>query len=338
VSPGLQGQRTDEIILGAEFEVMPDLTVGASYMHRTMPMVIEDISTDGGNTYLITNPGHNFDDEAADLMAQANELMMSSDPKEVALGELYAHRAEQLLYVKNFEKPVRDYDALTITAKQRPSRNSLLQASYTYSRSKGNYPGLFSTETLQQDPNLTSLYDLPELMANRYGFMGHDRPHNFKVDGFYAFDFKKMGALITGASWRTQSGIPHNALGGHPAYGASESYLLPRGSVPRSPVQSTADVHLSYKYSFSKTTALEGFVDIFNLFNNQGEEDVDETYTLDNAIPIAGGTPEDLKHIKVIDPLTLQETDTTVTKNKNFRNINNRVAPRQVRLGFRLTF
>jgi hypothetical protein len=338
VSPGLQGQRTDEYILGAEFEVMPDLTVGANYMHRSMPMVIEDISTDGGNTYLITNPGHNFDDEADDLMAQANQLMSSSDPKDVALGELYAHRAEQLRYVKEFEKPVRNYDALVITAKERPSRNSLLQASYTYSKSKGNYPGLFSTETLQQDPNLTSLYDLPELMANRYGYMGLDRTHNFKIDGFYAFDFKKAGALITGVSWRTQSGIPHNALGAHPAYGASESYLLPRGSFPRSPVQSAADVHLSYKYSFNKNTALEGFVDIFNLFNQQGEVDVDETYTIDGAVPIAGGTPEDLEHIKAIDLATGIETDTTVTKNKNFGKLNARTSPRSVRLGFRLTF
>lgn len=338
VSPGLKGQRTDEIILGAEYEVMPDLTIGASYTRRTMPMVIEDISTDGGNTYLITNPGHNFDDEAAKLMEEANRLMMSNDPKDVALGQLYAHRAEQLLYVKNFEKPVRDYDALTILAKQRPSRNSLLQASYTYSKSKGNYPGLFSTETLQQDPNLTSLYDLPELMANRYGFMGLDRTHNLKIDGFYAFDFKKAGALITGASWRTLSGIPHNALAAHPVYGGSESYLLPRGSVPRSPATHSADIHLSYKYSFSKNVALEGFVDIFNLFNSQAEVDADETYTFDIALPIVGGTLEDLKHVKAIDPLTAQETNTTVTKNKNFGKLNQRQAPRFVRLGFRLTF
>jgi len=338
VSPGLKGQRTDELILGAEFEIMSDLTVGADYMHRTMPTVIEDISTDGGNTYLITNPGHDFDGEADKLMAKATRLMMSSDAKDVALGELYAHRAEQLRYVKNFEKPVRNYDALTLRAKQRPTKNSLLQASYTYSMSKGNYPGLFSTETLQQDPNLTSLYDLPELMANRYGFMGLDRPHNLKVDGFYAFDFKKAGALITGVSWRTQSGIPHNALGAHPAYGASESYLLPRGSVPRSPVQSAADVHLSYKYAVNKNTAIEAFVNVFNLFNSQGELDVDETYTLDAALPIAGGTPEDLKHIKAIDQVTGQETDTTVTKYKNFGNTNVRQSPRNIQLGFRLTF
>src|SRR5690606_36593897 len=136
VSPGLQGQRTDEIVLGAEVEVMSDLTVGANYMHRTMPSVIEDISTHGGNTYLVTTPGHNFDSEADKLMEQANQLMASSNPDDQALGVLYAHRAEQLYYVKNFEKPVRDYDAFTIIAKNRPTKNSVLQASYTYSVSK----------------------------------------------------------------------------------------------------------------------------------------------------------------------------------------------------------
>jgi outer membrane receptor protein involved in Fe transport len=338
VSPGLRGQRTDEIIFGTEYEIVPDLTVGADYMHRTMPSVIEDISTDGGNTYLITNPGQNFDSEAEELMRQADQLMASTDPKDQALGELYAHRADQLLYVKEYEKPVRNYDSLTVRAKQRPTRNSLLQASYTYSKSKGNYPGLFSTETLQEDPNLTSLYDLPELMANRYGFMGLDRPHNLKVDGFYAFDFKKAGALIAGASWRTQSGIPHNALGAHIAYGASEAYLLPRGSGVRSPVQSAADVHLSYRYSVNKNTAIEAFVNIFNLFNQQGELDQDETYTYDAATPIIGGTPEDLMHIKALDITTGLETNTTVTKNKNFGNTNVRTSPRNIQLGFRLTF
>ena len=36
-------------------------------------------------------------------------------------------------------------------------------------------------------------------MANRYGPLGLDRPHNLKVDGFYLFDLKKAGQLITGA-------------------------------------------------------------------------------------------------------------------------------------------
>jgi len=338
VSPGLRGQRTDEIILGAEYEVMSDLTIGGNYIRRTMPVVIEDISVDGGNTYLITNPGFNFDDEATKLENQAQQLMMSADPNDVALGELYQTRADQMKAVKRLQKPVRDYDALQILARQRPTKKSLLQASYTYSLSRGNYPGLFSTETLQLDPNLTSLYDLPELMGNRYGNLGLDRPHNLKVDGFYLFDLKKSGQIVAGGSWRTQSGIPHNALAAHPVYGDAESFLLPRGSVPRSPVTSQFDVRLAYGYRMSKNTVLEGFVNVFNLFNQQDELDLDEEYTIDNAQPVIGGNMSDLAHVKQIDFATGQELNSTITKKQNFGNTVVRTAPRSVQLGFRLTF
>jgi hypothetical protein len=338
VSPGLQGQRTDEIILGVEYEVVPDLTIGANYVHRTLPVVIEDISVDGGNTYLITNPGLDFTDEAAKLQAQADRLSASSDPGDQALGELYSVRAEQMAYVNKLQKPVRNYDALQVLARQRPTKQSLLQASYTYSQSRGNYPGLFSTETLQLDPNLTSLYDLPELMGNRYGKLGLDRPHNLKVDGFYLFDLKKSGQIVAGASWRTQSGIPHNALAAHIIYEDRESFLLPRGAMPRSPATSQLDVRLAYGYRMNKTTTLEGFVNVFNLFNQQDELDADEEYTQDVANPVLGGKASDLMHVKAIDSGTGQELNQTIVKKRNFGNTTVRTTPRNVQIGFRLTF
>ena len=43
-------------------------------------------------------------------------------------------------------------------------------------------------------------------------------------------------------------------------------------------------------------------------------------------------------HVKAVDQFTGQETNTTVTPNKNFSKTNVRSAPRQFRLGFRLTF
>jgi hypothetical protein len=79
-------------------------------------------------------------------------------------------------------------------------------------------------------------------------------------------------------------------------------------------------------------------VNVFNLFNNQGELDADETYTIDAAQPIVGGTPEDLAHLKQVDIVTGQEQNTTVTKNKNFGKLNVRESPRNIQLGFRLTF
>jgi hypothetical protein len=348
ISPGLKGQRTDELVLGTEYEFLSDLKFGLTYQYRMLGNVIEDVSTDGGNNYLITNPGKNFDDEAASLHAQALELMASSDPQQQALGELYESRSQQLAYVKNFEAPVRNYDAIQLTATQRPTKASLLQASYTYSVSKGNYPGLFSTETAQLDPNIMLFYDLPDLMANRYGFLGHDRPHNVKLDGFYLFNFKKAGELVTGASFRGQSGVPHNALGSspHPGYGTSESYLLPRGALERSPFTTSFDIHLSYGYRINKNTKLEGFLDMFNLFNSQEQLLQDENYTYDAANPILGGTSADLAHIKTLDPDTGQELNMTPIKNKNFgrTGTNNaqlvgpQQAPRSMRLGFRLTF
>lgn len=348
IAPGLRGQYTDEVVLGSEYEVMQDLKLGLSYIHRSLPSVIEDVSTDGGNTYLITNPGRDFSEAAAQLQRQAMTELASSDPAVQALGRLHQSRAEQLAFSKQLATPTRNYDAIQIVATQRPTKRSLILASYTYSMSRGNYPGLFSTETGQADPNNTSLYDLPDLMANRYGPMGLDRPHNLKIDGFYRFDLKAAGLVTAGGSFRAQSGIAHNALGAtpHPGYGPGESFLLPRGSILRSPVTSQVDVHLSYGYRLSRGTVLEGFCNVFNLFNQQDQLNTDDTYTLDVVNPIVGGTMSDLQHAKIVDQRGV-EVNRSPTLNRNFgqtatgaRGLGGPAlqAPRSFQVGMRLRF
>ncbi|MEZ4399513.1 MAG: TonB-dependent receptor [Kofleriaceae bacterium] len=328
VAPSMRGQYINEVILGAEYELMADFKMGINFVGRNMPIVIEDVSTDGGNNYLIANPGEDFSSDASSLRAQADSIM-ATDPD---LAALYNSRADQLDSVKDFDKPVRDYQAVQFTAQQRLSKHAMLLASYTYARSKGNYPGLFSTETGQLDPNLTSLYDLPELMSNRYGALGLDRPHNLKVDGFYQFDFKQAGLLTLGASVRGQSGIAHNTLGAHVFYGTDESYILPRGSDLRSPFTWTGDVKATYGRRIGKNQSVEVFADIFNLFNNQDETDADETYTFDAIDPIVGGDSSDLAHAKQ------QGVNETPNLNKNYGNLNARQAPRSIRFGLRYSF
>lgn len=349
VSPGLKSQYMDELVAGAEYQFLPDFKMGVSYVHRTLPRVIEDISTDAGNHYVITNPGENFDGEADKLAALSDDFYMDAeelansggDPDEIdrltALGDSYAIKAEQLYGVKTLDKPSRTYDALQFTASQRPTSKSLLVASYTYSRSKGNFPGLFSTETNQLNPNINSIYDLPDLMANRYGALALDRPHLLKVDGFYQFDLKKAGSVVLGGSFRAQSGIPHNTLAAHPVYGSDESYLLARGSSGRSPTTWQVDVKASYGRKLNDTMTLEGFVDVFNLFNNQAELDADERYTIDNSQPIVGGDAKDLAHAKILDA-DGYAANLTPDVNKNFGNLNARQAPLSMRFGVRLSF
>lgn len=336
VAQDTKGQYISEAILGAEYELMADFKMGLNWVHRDMPRAIEDMSTDGGTNYIIGNPGENFDGEADRLDAEA--MTIENDPMgNQSYAELLRSRADQLRSIKNFDKPVRNYDAIQVTANQRFSKNAMMLASYTYSRSKGNFPGLFSTETGQLDPNLTSMYDLPDLMANRFGAMGLDRPHNLKVDGFYQVDLKKAGLITMGASFRGQSGIAHNTLGAHWAYGADESYLLPRGSTNRSPFTWQADVKATYGRRIGKSQSVDVFVDVFNLFNNQEELDSDERYTRSNANPIVGGTPEDLQHSKTLDANGL-ETNATPTLNLNYGNLSARQAPLSMRFGLRYTF
>jgi hypothetical protein len=135
------------------------------------------------------------------------------------------------------------------------------------------------------------------------------------------------------------------ALGGHPVYGFNESYILPRGEefsyidangeerrYGRSPLTTRFDTHVAYKRMLTGSVGIEGFFDIFNLFNQQAELDKDETYTFDDVNPIIGGDADDLRHLKVLD------TNQTVGINPNFGNVNARQAPLSARVGLRLTF
>jgi hypothetical protein len=330
VAPSIKGQYINELILGAEYELMADFKVGLNYIHRELPRVIEDISVDGGTLYVIANPGEDFSSQAEDVRNQAMALP-EDDPRRAIL----EYRAFNLDHISDIDKPVRQYDAIQVTANQRFSKNALLLASYTYSRSVGNFPGLFSTETGQLDPNLTSMYDLAELLANRLGPMGLDRPHNLKIDGFRQFDLKDAGIIVLGTSFRAQSGIAQNTLAAHLFYGQGESYILPRGAVARGPVTWEVDVKGTYGRKFG-STKVEGFIDVFNLFNNQEETDADEIYTTQFVNPVVGGDLEDLRHAK--GSSAFPDGQNTPTRNLNWGNTSARQAPLSMRFGLRVTF
>jgi hypothetical protein len=331
VAPNLNGQHVDELVLGAEYQPVSSINLALTYTHRTIGDVIEDMSTDGANTYVIANPGRSYHAEVDALEARALEDFL---PTAEALR--LQQEAGTLALLAQFDPPSRNYDAITARVDATPTPHSLVIASYTYAVERGNYPGLFSTETNQLDPNITSQYDLPDLMPNRFGPSGLDRPHSLKVDGFYMWNLQKAGLLITGVSFRAESGVPSNTLAAHPVYGLDESYLLPRGELYRSPATTQLDTHISYGYQLARTTRLEGFVDIFNLLNSQDELGVDERYTTQVSLPIVGGDASDLLHAKRTS--AGRQTNNIVTPSLNYGKTNVRQTPLTGQLGFRLTF
>ncbi len=338
VAPGIQAQYLDELLLGTEYALDESLKLGVYYHDRRLGRVIEDVSTDGASTYIIANPGEWSKSEERAL---EERIAKTDDPAQQAR---LANQLAMFRGIRRFDKPERDYQALEVTLSRRFSRGLYLQASYTWSKTRGNFPGSVSYDNGQVDPNISSQYDLIELLANRRGPLPQDRPHSIKVDGYYTFDVGKSQMLTVGTRLRLVSGTPINALGGHYLYGPDESFLLPRGQLGRTPMQHSADIHLSYGRKLPRAMTAEVFVDIFNLYNHQGTFDVDTTYAPQvspdgerNVNPISGGTYEDLIWAKAIDGAGT-ETPTPVHRNPNFGKTVSRYAPASAQFGFRLTF
>lgn len=342
IAPGIKAQYMDEVLLGAEYQLAADTKIGITFQNRRLGRVIEDVSTDGAQTYIIANPGewsaseeHALEDRIARLGDQ--------DPTQKARLQ---HELALFRGIRVFDKPERTYSAVELTLARQLSRGLFVQASYTYSQTVGNYPGSVSYDNGQIDPNISSQYDLIELLANRRGKLPQDRPHSVKLDGYYTWLLGGRDHLTLGSRIRMISGIPHNALGAHYLYGADESFLLPRGTLGRGELEHGVDIHLSYGRSLAHGRAIELFVDVFNVYNNQATFDIDSTYApqyrpdgggQNNVNPISGGEYADLVWAKTIDNRGV-ETSVPTARNPNFGHTSSRYAPSSARLGFRLTF
>jgi len=301
VDPALKPQGSDEFLVGADYELLSNVRLGATFTHRSMNSVIEDMSRDDGGTYFLGNPGEGF--------------------------------------AKDFPKAVRNYDALTLLVNRTFDQGWLAQASYTWSRLSGNYPGLFRPENSQLDPNILSDFDLVSLLENRSGLLPFDRTHAIKLFGAKEFRFSPNMSASLGLSYRGNSGTPISAIGAHPVYGFSEAFILTRGSNGRTPWVNNFDSNIGLNYNVTKTNQLSLSLDVFNIFNFQQVATVDQDYTFKSVLPISGGKPADGQ----LTPgqLTDVETGNVLTDddvNKNYKKALTYQAPRQIRLGVKYTF
>ena len=254
VDSNLAPQSSDEFVAGGEYEVFPDARAGITYTKRYMLSVIEDMSLDEANTYLISNPGRPGTVGASFPLAQ------------------------------------RDYDAVTLSLNKNFSDLWLGQISYTWSSLYGNYAGLFRPETGQLDPNINSTFDLISLLTNATGPLPGDRTHVIKAYGAKEFVFGPASVNL-GVSYTARSGAALSVYGAHEVYGADEAFILPRGSYGRLPWTHNFDGHLAVNYRLTKDSTASLSLDVFNIFNFQQVIGRDQRFTLSAMAPIKNGTP-----------------------------------------------
>ena len=349
VQPHLKGQYHNEVVAGAQREVMDDLVLGIDYTHRWLGNIIEDGTAYDG-TFLLANPG-NVPPEAITAyqnqitqytaqVAQAQNALSAAttDPAKASAQAALAQAQNNLATAQSLlgnlkglasePKPERTYDALTVFVDKRFSKQWLVHASYTYSRLVGNYEGLYQDHQDYFAPNGNNAYDTQDLTLNQRGPLPNDHPHSGRIDGYYMLPVGS-GSIVFGLGFAARSGMPINYssyLAGQPL-----NFLLPRGSGGRTPPVTQFDGKLSYRCPLTPKTGIEAFLDVFNLFNQQAVLRVDDDYTFDAAASIVGGTKDDLKYAKNAQggPLNV---------NPNYGHPTSYQTPIHGRLGLRLTF
>ena len=296
IDPDLKPQYSEELVFGGEFDLIKNGRLGTSYTHRWIGRVIEDVSRDEAQTYFITNPG-----EGA---------------------------------TRDFPKPERTYDALTVFFQKTFNNNWDAQVSYTLSYLRGNYAGLFRPETDQLDPGTNSDFDLKSLTINRNGPLPGDARHAVKLFGSKTFDVSERSGITVGGAFTGRSGGPTSYLGSHPIYGGDEIFILPRGEGNRLPWTYNVNTSLAYTVKVGETQSITASVDVFNLINFQELTAREETYTTSDVNPIVGGKTGDLGKLRGVDGALIQKKEI----NPNFSNPTAYQQPRQIKFGLRGTF
>jgi hypothetical protein len=253
IDPNLKPVRTGDFQVGLDHELNPTMSLGFRYIHKWVTRTIEDTgiyapdleSDPSGQTlvedYLIANPGEGF--------------AVAMEPRFPALVE---------------GKPQRDYDAFEVHLRKRFSHNWAADATYTYSRIYGNYPGLASSDEWgRNSPNVNRLwdntvmsYDINQNLV--YGVLNSDRPHQFKASGSYDWNF----GLSAGAFFIMQSGLPNSTVfrasgGGYPvfAYG--------RNDMGRLPTYSNVDLVLTQTFKIGRNQRILLQMNVDNLLDQK---------------------------------------------------------------------
>jgi len=289
----MKGNYQDELALGIEHAIAKGWTSSAKFTYRTLKTVLDDHCDDRpfyawadrngvdasnwGYHCALFNPG----------LANRFTIDMNGD----GVYEDIRLSAAEL----GIPKPKRKYIALDFGLEHPFDGKWWLKVNYTWSQNKGNAEGQLKSDIGQGDVATTQDYDFPEFSVNADGKLPNDRTHQLKVFG--AYQLTEQWQL--GGNFIYASGRPKNCIGNAPvntpdpnpyviggpvtsysgygsAYFFCDGQPSPRGSKGRLPAEMTVDLNIKLTPNFLPGLSLKA--DLFNVFNRQAAEVIEERY------------------------------------------------------------
>ena len=188
VTPGLKPYRQHETVFGVDYQIAKNLALEARWDRRRLDHVIEDaalFSPQGEEVFTIVNPGFG----------------QNSINATCATAGVSPYTGDSYPACPPNPKAARSYDGMELRLTTTGNKHLFAMASYTYSKLRGNYTGLTSTDISdggggRNAPNNSRAFDETYFSFNAYGdsssgLLPTDRPNTFKGYAYYQLDWKK---------------------------------------------------------------------------------------------------------------------------------------------------
>jgi hypothetical protein len=182
----------------------------------------------------------------------------------------------------------RDYTALEVGLEGSIGARLTYRTSYVLSRTWGNFPGLFGSDSYHASPGGNSGLLTADQVPNSTGYLPNDRPQVFKLAGALRLpaDFE-AGAIFV---W--ESGTPLNEFGvGRigTTLGTIRTFLSPRGSVGRTPAIYDLSLRVGYTPPSIGRSQATVLLDIMHVGNPRRAVRVDQHhyFGVDRTLPNA---------------------------------------------------
>ena len=207
ISPTMKPMKQHEFVTGADWALNPNWALTFRYARKRLDQAIEDMSITDNLGFYIGNPGSQF----ADLL---HRPVVTPDDN----GNNYLTSVPFCAECPPVVKASRRYDGAEFRFAKRPGAGKWFgSVSYTYSKLRGNYPGLTNTDPTdgtfgRHAPNNSRLFDLPTMtyLPNGKiddGPLSTDRPNTATGYAYYVIKWKGM---------ETNLGLTQSAFQGTP--------------------------------------------------------------------------------------------------------------------------
>jgi Carboxypeptidase regulatory-like domain/TonB dependent receptor/TonB-dependent Receptor Plug Domain len=207
ISPSMKPMAQHEFVTGADWAMTTSWAFTFRYARKRLDNAIEDMSITDNLGFYIGNPGSQF----ADLL---HRPVVTPD----ANGNNYLTSVPFCAECPPVVKASRRYDGAEFRMAKRPGVGKWFgSVSYTYSKLRGNYPGLTNTDPTdgtfgRHAPNNSRLFDLPTMTYLPSGKiddgpLSTDRPHTATGYAYYRLRWKGM---------ETNLGVIQSAFQGTP--------------------------------------------------------------------------------------------------------------------------